>query len=129
MTDRRYKPDGYRSVQPYLIVTGAARLAAFAVAAFDAEILEQHLAPSGTVQHGALRIGDSVIEFADGNAQWPIAPASLHMYVPDCDAVFAKAVAAGGTVVYEVTDHDYGERSGGVKDPCGNSWFIATLTP
>jgi PhnB protein len=128
MTKPRYKPEGYHSVQPYLIVTGAAQLAAFAVAAFDAEILEHHLTPAGSVQHGALRIGDSVVEFADGNTQWPVAPAALHLYVPDCDAVFAKAVAAGASVVYEVTDHEYGERSGGVKDPCGNSWFIATLT-
>jgi len=101
----------------------------FAVAAFDAEIIQQHLTPAGAVQHGALRIGDSIVEVSDGSAQWPVAPAALHLYVPDCDAVFARAVAAGGTVVYEVTDHEYGERSGGVKDPCGNSWFIATLAP
>jgi PhnB protein len=127
MTTTRYRPDGYHSVQPYLIVTGAAELARFAVAAFDAEILAQHLTPAGTVQHGAMRIGDSIVEFADGSAEFPVTPASLHLYVPDCDAVFARAVAAGATVVYPVTDHDYGERSGGIKDPCGNSWFIATL--
>lgn len=129
MSQSRYKPDGYHSVQPYLIVTGAADLAAFARAAFDAEILEQHLTPAGTVRHGAMRIGDSIVEFAEGSPEWPVAPSALHLYVPDCDAVFARAIAAGGTVVYEVTDHDYGERSGGVKDPCGNSWFIATLRP
>lgn len=102
MSQSRYKPDGYHSVQPYLIVTGADELAAFARAAFDAEILERHLTPAGTVRHGAMRIGDSIIEFAEGSPAWPVAPS---------------------------TDHDYGERSGGVKDPCGNSWFIATLRP
>ena len=71
-------------------------------------------------------IGDSVIEMGEHAGEWKPKPAHIHLFVPDADAVFARALQAGATVLYPIADMPYGERSGGVTDPFGNQWFIAT---
>ena len=67
-----------------------------------------------------------VIEGSEATEAFQATKISIHLYVPDCDAVFAKAITAGGKSIYAVADMPYGERSGGVEDPSGNSWWIAT---
>ncbi len=118
-------PKGFTSVTPYFIVSDAGAFSRFLVEAFDAEIVDEHF-EDGVFQHGAYRVFGSMIEASEGGETYPPRPISIHLYVPDCDAVFARSIAAGGRSVYEVTDMPYGERSGGVEDPCGNSWWIAT---
>ena len=118
---------GYQSVIPYLILSGGARsFVEFTKQVFRAT--ERMIVPAsdGTVVHGELIIGDSVIEFADASDQFPPRPAPLHHYVRDVDEVFARGLAAGATSLYAVTDQDYGDREGGLKDPFGNIWFVAT---
>ena len=75
---------------------------------------------------GAYRIFDSVIEASQSGGDFPPNKISIHLYVSDCDAVYAKAIEAGAKSIYEVSEMPYGERSGGVEDICGNSWWIST---
>lgn len=127
-------PDGYHSLTPYLTVRGAATAIDFYTAAFGAvEVLRMPM-PDGSVAHAEVRIGDSVVMLGEENPAWgnksPQAlggtPAGLMLYVPDCDAVFARAVAAGATVMKPLTDQFYGDRSGTVIDPFGHAWTVAT---
>jgi uncharacterized glyoxalase superfamily protein PhnB len=127
MSARSHIREGFHTVTPYLIVAGAARLLEFVARAFDAEEVLQMPAKDGTIQHAEVRIGDSIIELADGGGEWQPMPAVLHMYVPDADAVYRRALEAGATSLREPRDEEYGERSAGVKDPSGNHWWIATM--
>jgi PhnB protein len=119
-------PAGYHTVTPYLIVEGAARLIEFMKQAFGAEEIYRSPKPDGTLGHCQVRIGDSMVELADGNEQWKTMRSALHLYVPDTDAVYRQAMAAGATSLFEPADMFYGDRSGGVVDPSGNHWYIAT---
>jgi len=120
------KPDGYHSVSPYLVVDGAARLIDFLAQTFDAAEVERFTAPGNRVGHAEVRIGDSVVMLGDAHGEHKAMQAMLYVYVDDVDASYQRALAAGGTSVQAPTDHFYGDRSGGVKDPCGNVWYIAT---
>jgi PhnB protein len=119
-------PDGYHSVTPYLTVRGAARLIEFLKQAFGAEEMYRMPMPDGTVGHAEIRIGDSRIMMGEASEQWPPMPASLYFYVPDADAVYARALEAGAESVMALADQFYGDRHGGVRDPSGNVWWIAT---
>jgi PhnB protein len=119
-------PEGYRTVTPYLIVTRAPEVIDFMKRAFGAQLLFQMANPDGSIGHSELRVGDSMIMLSSGREQWKPMPTMVHLYVEDCDAVFAKAVEAGAEVVMPLADQFYGDRSGGVKDVAGNYWWIAT---
>jgi hypothetical protein len=82
-----YKPEGFHSVNPYVIVQDAAKLLDFLKQAFDAEELGRYLDASGRIAHACVKIGDSMVEMADATEQWPPMPGSFHFYVPDVDAV------------------------------------------
>ena len=119
-------PDGYPVVTPYLMVRDAARFIEFLSTVFGARVTEQIKRPDGKIGHTEVRLGDSMIMLSEASAEQPATPVMLHFYVEDVDAVFARAVKAGGTVVAEPTKQFYGDRSGGVKEPCGNTIWIAT---
>ena len=119
-------PDGYHSVIPYLIVQGAAALIDFLRQAFDATEKERHAWPDGSIMHAEVKIGDSVIMLGEARGEWKPMPASIYLYVNDADATFRKAIKAGAVSVMEPADQFYGDRHGGVKDPCGNMWWVAT---
>ena len=129
-----YIPAGYHTATPYLIVNGAARAIDFYRQAFGATEAVRMDEPGGKVGHAEIKIGDSVIMLADEhpeiNARSPQSiggtPVSLLLYVPDCDAVVAKAVSLGGKVLKPVQDQFYGDRSGTLADPFGHQWTIAT---
>jgi PhnB protein len=117
------RPDGFHTVNPYLVVRGAAEVLDFLVKAFDAkEVGERFKAPDGKIMHAAVRIGDSMVEVGDGAEPMPT---NLHMWVDDVDVMYRRAVASGGVSVREPTNEFYGERSAGVKDPGGNNWWLA----
>lgn len=118
-------PRGFTSVTPYFIVDDGGKWIKFLKDAFDAEVVDEHY-EDGTLRHGAFRIFGSMIEGSEGGGEYPDRTMSIHLYVEDCDAVYARAISAGGSSIFEVTDMPYGERSGGVIDPCGNHWYIAT---
>ena len=131
MTD--WKEDGYHSVTPYLTVDDAAAAIEFYIKAFGAE--EVMRMPMGDkIGHADVLIGDSHImlsdEFPEMNKLSPNnrggGTASLMIYVPDADAAFDKAVAAGAESVRPVEDQFFGDRSGWVKDPFGHEWTLST---
>jgi PhnB protein len=133
-------PEGYHSVTPYLSIKGAGGAIEFYKKAFGATELMRMPAPGGLVGHAEIKIGDSIIMLADecpeGNKSLQTlggTPISLMLYVEDADAVFKRAVGAGATVVREPSNQFYGDRSAGVTDPFGHSWYIHThvedLTP
>ena len=120
-------PDGYRTITPYLLVEGVTVLAEYLVNAFGAEEKCRLGRPNGGVMHMELRVGDSMIMMGEPNEAFGAMPSSIFLYVEDCDAVYERAIKAGGVSVMPVTDMRHaGERYGGVKDPTGNIWWIAT---
>lgn len=119
-------PDGYHSVTPYLIAPDAARLMKFLEEAFDAKERFRMDRPDGKIGHAELQIGDSVLMLADAAGEWQATASTIHLYVEDADATYRRAVSAGGASVRELATQFYGDRSGGVKDPAGNTWWIST---
>jgi PhnB protein len=119
-------PEGIRSVQPYLHLRGADKMIPFMETAFGAEALGMHKSPEGTVLHATMRIGNATLEISEAHGEFQPKPCHLHVYVPDTDAVYARALSAGATSIETPQDKPYGDRSAGVKDSFGNSWFIAT---
>jgi PhnB protein len=127
MTSVKPIPDGYHVVTPYLAVQGAEKLIDFLKRAFDAKEIERMSMPDGSIGHAEVRIDDSIIMMGDAREEmWKAMPSSIYLYVEDCDAVYKRALEAGATSLMEPKDQFYGDRSGGVKDPVGNHWFIAT---
>lgn len=118
-------PKGYHTVTPYLLVEDVAKLLTFVQAAFDAEVVER-MEEDGTVNHAAVRIGDSMVMMGQARGEHGANPTMLYLYVEDMDATFKRAIEAGATVVREPQDEFYGDRSGGVKGPLGNEWWVAT---
>lgn len=120
-----YKPEGYTSVAPYLIVSGAGDTIEFLKSAFDAVELRRFDNPDGTVMHAEVRVDDTVVMLADSTPNWPAIPAHVHVYVPDVDATYRRALAAGATSVQEPTKGN-DEDKRGVCDAGGTTWWIAT---
>jgi PhnB protein len=125
-TKAPHKPDDHQNVIPYIHVNGAARLVAFMKEVFDAKEIAVYSRPDGTVGHAAVRIGDSVVELADGGQEWPAMPCALQVYVSDTDAAYHRALKAGAASLIPPVDQFYGDRTASVRDPFGNNWYIAT---
>jgi PhnB protein len=125
-TPAKAVPEGYHTVTPYLVVQGAGKLIDFMKAAFDAQEILRMPMPDGSIRHAELRIGNSTIMLGDVRDQLKAMPTTLHLYMENVDAVYARAVAAGGTPLAEPKNQFYGDRSGGVQDMCGNNWWVAT---
>ncbi len=127
-------PDGYHTIIPYLSIKGAAAAIDFYKNAFGATESMRLAQPDGRIGHAELQIGDSRVmladEFPDMDFRSPLAmggsPVHLHMYVPDVDAVVARAVAAGATLERPVENQFYGDRTGTVADRYGHVWHVAT---
>lgn len=119
-------PKGYRTVTPWIIARGVARLIDFLKEAFGAEEYGRVYNEDGTIGHAEVRMGDSVVMLFDAKEEWPDTPSLLRLYVEDGDAVYRRALEAGGTSVTEVTELFFGDRVGRVRDPWGNIWWIQT---
>lgn len=127
-------PEGYHSVQPYLMLKNCAGAIDFYAKAFGASEKFRMPRPDGRIAHAEIQIGDCVLMMADEAPEmdaWSVehfggSPASLLIYTEDCDAVYKQALAAGAKSIREPADQPYGDRMSGVKDPFGYKWFIAT---
>lgn len=122
-----YKPQAYNSVSPYLIVDGASRTIDFLVQVFDAVEIRRFAGPAGQIMHAEVRIDDTVVMLADGAADWPPTPTSVHVYVADVAATYQRALAAGAESIQEPVKKDDADKRGGVKDAGGTTWWIATM--
>jgi PhnB protein len=121
-----YKPEGYTSVAPYLMVENAGRTIDFLVRAFGATEIRRFPDKTGGIMHAEVRIDDTVIMLADRPAHHPAIEAHVHVYVPDVDATYRRAIEAGATPVQEPVKKDDPDKRGGVKDAGGTVWWIAT---
>lgn len=120
-------PEGYHTVTPYLMLPDVAETLRFLGEAFDAEERLRLKRPDGSIMHAETRVGDSRIMMGEPMAPFGPMPASICLYVEDCDALYARALAAGGESIMEPATIDHsGERYGGVKDANGNLWWITT---
>lgn len=121
-----WKPNGYTSASPYLVVSDASATLEFLVRVFGAYRLRCLKRPDGTIMHAEVRIDDTVVMLSDGTSDWPAIPAYVHIYVPDVDATYAQALDAGATSVMAPVKKDDEDKRGGVQDPGGTTWWIAT---
>ena len=120
-----YKPEGYTSVAPYLIVDGAQETIEFLVRVFGAEPLRRFPDDGARLMHAEVRIDDTVVMLADSTEQWPPIACNVHVYVADVDAAYRRALDAGAESLQEPVQRDDPDKRGGVKFS-GISWWIAT---
>lgn len=122
-----WKPGGYSTLSPYLVVEGAERVIDFLTEVFRATELRRYDMPDGSIMHAEVRIDDTVVMIGEAGGDWQPRPAFLHVYVEEVDAVYAQALAAGGRSVEEPHQREGDpDRRGGVRGPGGNTWWIAT---
>ena len=123
----RYKPQGYTSVAPYLILSNAAATLTFLEQALDAVEIRHFSNDHGGVMHAEVRIDDTVLMLADGGPDWLPDAAHVHVYVPDVDTSYARALAAGATMVQAPVKQGDADKRGGVMDANGITWWLATM--
>lgn len=121
-----FKPKGLFNVNPYLHPRRAEPVINFLKRAFGAEEVAKYASPDGVVHHAVVKVGDSVLEMGEAHGKYEPMEAMFYLYVPDLEAVYHRALAAGATSFQEPTDQPYGDRNAGVKDAFGNKWYIAT---
>lgn len=122
-----FKPDEYNSASPYLIVKSADATIEFLKEVFGGEPLRRVPREDGGVMHAEVRVDDSVIMMGEAAEHWPAVNSHVHVYVADADATYQKALAAGGTsIMAPVQRSEEDDKRGGVVDPNGISWWIAT---
>jgi PhnB protein len=121
-----YVPKGLNNVNVYMHPLRAEPVIGFLKRAFGAQEVAKYASPDGVVHHAEIRVGDSVVEMGEAHGPYQPMQSTFYMYVPDCDAVYRRALAAGAKSISEPVDQPYGDRSGGVTDPFGNTWYVAT---
>jgi PhnB protein len=121
-----YMPKGLHNVNPYLHPRRAEPLINFLKRAFGAQEIMKYVSPDGVVNHAEIRVGDSVVEMGEAHGKYETMPAMFYVYVPNVEAVYQQALAAGATSFQEPTDQPYGDRNAAVQDNFGNKWYIAT---
>ena len=128
-------PERYHTVTPSIVIDGAAKAIEFYRKAFGADELSRMPAPGGKLMHAEIKIGNSVVMLSDAFPEWggcsppsvkQGSPVTLHIYVNDADAFFAKATAAGAKVKSPLMDAFWGDRYGQLTDPFGQVWGVAT---
>jgi PhnB protein len=124
---RSYKPQKYASVSVYIMANEAQRVIEFLEKTFDARQMRRTDRPDGSIMHAEVQLDDTVVMIADAGGEFPAFPVWLHVYVPNVDATYQRALEAGGVSVQEPSQVEpEPDRRGGIKDPAGNTWWIAT---
>jgi PhnB protein len=121
-----YIPENCHAITPYLVVPDAGKFIEFAKQAFGGIASEQITRPDGSVLHAQVRIADSLLMVGQPPPLMKPYPTVLYLYVPDCDATYQQALAAGAQSQTEPMDMFYGDRTACVKDVADNMWWIAT---
>lgn len=121
-----YKPDGYTTVSPYLVVDGAAATIEFLRKVFDAVEIRRFPGARGKIMHAEVRIDDTVVMIADAPDGSPAVPSHVHVYVADADATYKRALDYGAVSVQPPIKKQDPDKRGGVKDAGGTTWWMAT---
>jgi uncharacterized glyoxalase superfamily protein PhnB len=119
-------PEGYGAITPYLLVDEVSNLLEFLKEAFGAVEITRGYRTDGSIRHAEVRINGSPVMLGEPTAGFGPMPAAIYLYVTDCDTVYQQAIHAGGESIMPPTNMPSGERYGGVKDPSGNVWWVAT---
>ncbi len=118
-------PSNYQTIMPYLIIKDAAKFIDFTEKAFGSTQGHKAMRDENVIMHGEVMIGESTIMFAEATEQFQTQTAGIFVYVADADEAYQKALNEGATAITPLSDRPYG-RSGGVKDPFGNTWWITS---
>lgn len=122
-----FKPNGYNSVSPYFIVNGAEKFIALMAEIFDATVSRRYDMPDDSIMHAEIQIDDSIIMLGEASERFPAVPMVMHVYVPDVDATFQRAITAGCEVSQAPkTQENDPDKRGTFKDFAGNMWSIGT---
>ncbi|MCC5916593.1 MAG: VOC family protein [Cryomorphaceae bacterium] len=122
-----FKPKGYNSVSPYFIVDGGQKFIDLMQTIFDAKEVRRYDMPDGSIMHAEIQIDDSILMVGDASDKYPAVPMVMHVYVPNVDEVFKKAVDAGCKVVEKPKENKGDpDRRGTFTDFAGNMWSIGT---
>lgn len=121
-----WRPAGSPCVIPYLIVDDPAKLIDFLAQVFEATEVHRFQSPEGAILHAAVQIGESRIMMGQACKETGPITGSVLIYVPDVDETYWRALEFGAEPVMEPADQFYGDRSAGVKDPTGATWWIET---
>ena len=125
--ENHFKPVNYNSVSPYFIVNGAQKMIDLLVNLFDAQPLRRYDHADGTIMHTELKIDDSIIMLADASEQWPAVTVLMHVYVPDVQKVYQKALTLGCEAVQPPRQQEGDpDCRGSFKDFAGNLWSVST---
>lgn len=125
--NKEFKPKGYNSVSSYFIINGAQKLMDLLTKIFNAKELRRYEMPNGSIMHAEMQIDDSVIMLADSSEQYPPITVVMHVYVPNVDEIFEKAIQLGCVSIEEPKQREGDpDRRGTFKDFAGNLWSIGT---
>ncbi|WP_417229897.1 VOC family protein [Brevundimonas sp.] len=118
-------PVGFGAVTPYIFADDAAAYLEFLDLAFGSEELGRSVAPNGRIANAQIRISGTTLMVSEASSRFPASRAAFYLYVDDADVAMARALGCGATHIMDVGDMPYGDRQGGVADPCGNIWWIS----
>lgn len=125
--ENQFKPAAYNSVSPYFIVDGAQKFIDLMKVIFNAKEQRRYDKPDGTIMHAEIQIDDSVIMLGDSSDKFPPVPTVMHVYVPDVDEVFTRAIDAGCEIIEEPKEQEGDpDRRATFKDFAGNMWSVGT---
>lgn len=122
-------PEGHHAITPYFTVADADRLIAFMVGALDGRVVTDDRSDEGRVRHARIRIGDSTVMLNEASDVYEANESQMHLYVADVDATFQRALREGASALMEPNERPHGDRMAGFRDPCANTWWIATPSP
>lgn len=115
-----------QTITPYFTVEDANLLINFMISSFDAFLVKENRYDDGRVQHARLRIGNSLIMLNQSSDEYPTNVSQMHIYVNNADEAYAMAIKHGGVSLMKPNDRPHGDRMAGIKDPCGNVWWLAS---
>ncbi|MDJ0824860.1 MAG: VOC family protein [Rhodobacter sp.] len=127
MSDKRISESVQQTITPYFTVQDADRLMNFLVNAFSATLVKENRYDDGRVQHARLLIGNSLIMLNEATDDYPPNVSQMHIFVEDADIAHKSALRLGAKSLMEPNDRPHGDRMAGIKDPCGNVWWLASL--
>ena len=115
-----------QTITPYFTVHDADRLIRFLAAAFDASVVKESRYDDNSLQHARLMVGNSLIMLNETTDDYPVNLSQMHIFVKDADHAYKTAIGLGATSLMQPNDRPHGDRMAGIKDPCGNIWWLAS---